>query len=634
MVRVNHNKIHKTTAAILLTAILLSSCGTKTENYSDTGEGFLDNRITAVGAENTESIEIIPAAEYSEFDLNSEIAEDAVMIELNGNTAEFTSEAVELREGKLVISSGGDYVLRGSFKDQIIVNARADDNVHLILDGVSLTAAMAPLYFVCAKNASVTLAEGSLNTIADSTVYTFGEGEDEPNAAVFSKCDLSINGTGSLEVNGLYECGIRSKDDLKIISGNISVQSVGDAVKGKDSLLIRDGNIMIVSSADGLKSNNDEDINRGYVIIEGGNIDVTAGDDGIHSETWLQIYDGNINVHQSYEALEAKKIEIYGGNLNLTASDDGINASSGSSGGAEDFFGQDRGGKAFDWGSIFGSGDSEFAEAPEIPEGMESPQMPEGDMMFGDRDMPADGVMPEMPGNGEIPAMPDNEGIPPAGNDMGEMTEIPQNQDWAGRAQKPNRQDENFKEAGGENGFFGGRGGNGGNKENGGFGGMGRMNEAVEDGVYIRISGGTIRVQSGVDILDSNGTFTQIGGTLITAGTSMTVYGSPDGVIDTNGESSIEGGTFVSLARSGGSGLESFTALPGFLYSTSTDADPYAELTITDESDNTVLSFIPGVSSQTIFITSGLFETGKEYTVRYGERETTYSCTDAVINLK
>lgn len=80
---------------------------------------------------------------------------------------------------------------------------------------------------------------------------------DEPSACVYSKDDLTINGTGTLNVIANYNNGIVSKDDLKVTGGNISVTAVHDGLRGKDSVTVKDGVITVNAGGDGIKSNND-----------------------------------------------------------------------------------------------------------------------------------------------------------------------------------------------------------------------------------------------------------------------------------------------------------------------------------------------------------------------------------------
>ena len=60
------------------------------------------------------------------------------------------------------------------------------------------------------------------------------EGEDEPNAALYSKADLTINGTGALTVEGNYRHGVNSKDDLVVTGGTLTVTAKEDGLRGKD----------------------------------------------------------------------------------------------------------------------------------------------------------------------------------------------------------------------------------------------------------------------------------------------------------------------------------------------------------------------------------------------------------------
>ncbi len=277
--------------------------------------------------------------EYDEEDLNAGWKEEeAVILSCNGREADIQGEGASLKDGVIQIEKAGTYVLRGSFEGQIAVDAGREDIVRLVLDGVQLSnSSSSPIYGIQSGKIILVLAEGSENTVTDGTEYVFPSAEeDEPDAAIFSKDDLTINGSGTLTVIGNYSNGIRSKDDLKVISGNIRITAVKDALKGKDSVTVKDGSIRIDSGEDGIKSNNDSDSEKGYVVIEGGKIDIRCGDDGIHAETWLTIMDGSIQIRESNEGLEGLKVDINGGEIQVTSSDDGINAAGGDSDGEEE----------------------------------------------------------------------------------------------------------------------------------------------------------------------------------------------------------------------------------------------------------------------------------------------------------
>ena len=220
---------------------------------------------------------------------------------------------------------------RGSFEGKIVIDAGKEDVIHLVLDGANISNTdSSAVYGVQSGKIVLTLAEGTKNSISDGAEYIFSsQDEDEPDAAIFTEDSLTINGTGELAVTGNYSNGIRTKDDLKIISGVIQVTAQKDGIKGKDSVTIKDGEIRVQAGEDGIQASNDTDADKGYVIIEGGTIEIQAADDGIHAETWLTIHGGTVSVEESNEGLEGLKIDINGGNIQVTASDDAVNAAGG-----------------------------------------------------------------------------------------------------------------------------------------------------------------------------------------------------------------------------------------------------------------------------------------------------------------
>lgn len=560
------NTRYKKLLSVVIALLMLTSCATNATNTESDIAAEQNNTAESTSTINPETEttdgEYYPEAKYSDFDLNTSVSDSAVYVTFSGSQAETTGE-LEVGDGYIKIENGGDYVLRGDYSGQIVVES--EENVHLILSGVTIYNAMAPIYVKSAKNVCITLVTGTVNTISDNSEYTYEDGENEPAAAVYSKADLTINGDGELIVNANYDKGIHSKDDLKIISGKITVNSVGDAIKGKDCLLIKDGEITITTGVDGLKSNNDSNEEKGYVIIEGGKIKIPAGDDAVHAESWLIVYGGEINITECYEGLEGKKVEIYGGDINIVSSDDSINAASGSSGDT-DFTIPD---KDFNFSNF----NSEDGQTP--------PEMSDSDN--------TDGTRPEMPsgdfttGDGQTP--PDK----PAGDGTG---------------------DDSTSSGFGKGGFggFGGFGGGG----NGGF------NEHAEDGVYIKIFGGNITLSGGNDVLDSNGTLEITGGTITVNNPNMVVYGEPDCIIDVNGTAIVSGGTFIAYSRGATSASQAFT-VP---YITSSVTESGVSVTVKDSSGQTVIEIASAEKCSTLYIASDKLTSGETYTVTVGSTTT------------
>ncbi|MGO4732798.1 carbohydrate-binding domain-containing protein [Paenibacillus sp. 2KB_22] len=224
---------------------------------------------------------------------------DSTAIKLNGTTATVTGSGAKAANGSVTITEAGTYVLSGELTDgQIVVNVADKGTVHLVLNGATIhDNDSAAIYIQKAGKAVITLEKGTKNTVSDGKTYVYADATtDEPDAAIFSKADLTFNGAGQLTITGNYNEGITSKDDLKIISGNISVKATDDGIKGKDMVAIQAGTITIEAEGDGIKSTNDTDTTKGFVAIAGGTFDIQSGNDGIQAETALVTDGGTYNI--------------------------------------------------------------------------------------------------------------------------------------------------------------------------------------------------------------------------------------------------------------------------------------------------------------------------------------------------
>ena len=257
---------------------------------------------------------------------------EAVKITLSGKTAACNSSNVQIEDGVVTIKAAGVYVLSGTLTDgTIVVDAGDDDKVQLVLDGVSIMAAdYAAIYAKNADKVFVTLAEGAGNSLTVSGDYVQTD-DNNVDAVIFAKCDLTLNGTGSLTVKDNMGHGIVSKDDLVVTGGTYTIYSQDHCLNGKDSVRIADGTFNLSCDEDGIHAGND-DQQDGYVYIEGGDINISVGDDALRAEGLLIITGGDIDVSKSCEGVEGYKILVTGGDIDVVSSDDGFNAAGGSSG--------------------------------------------------------------------------------------------------------------------------------------------------------------------------------------------------------------------------------------------------------------------------------------------------------------
>jgi hypothetical protein len=255
---------------------------------------------TTTAEQQTPATTTIPVTvKFDKEDLDTNVnAANMTTITLDGSAIDVEGEGVVVNGSNLTITAAGTYQISGTLDDgQIIVDTQDAENVILILDGVNITSLdSAPIYVANAEKVILTLAAGSQNIVTDGNAYSNLDEGGEPNAAIFSKDDLTINGEGALTVNANYNNGIASKDDLKITGGTITVIAANDGIKGRDSLAVKDGLITVVAGADGLQANNDEDPQEGFVVIEGGTLNITAGLDGVQAETSLLVSGGTLDI--------------------------------------------------------------------------------------------------------------------------------------------------------------------------------------------------------------------------------------------------------------------------------------------------------------------------------------------------
>ena len=172
--------------------------------------------------------------------------------------------------------------------------------------GLTLTCqSSAPLYVLSADKVSLTLAPDTVNTFTDGKAYTAAF-EKQPNACICSRDDLVINGTGTLNVQGNFNNGIGTKNDLRIAGGVITVSAVKNALKGNDSVAIQNGAITLTAGKDAIKADNEDKPDKGYVYIAGGDIRITAGDDAIQATQDVTITGGALTVTATGKAVNSK----------------------------------------------------------------------------------------------------------------------------------------------------------------------------------------------------------------------------------------------------------------------------------------------------------------------------------------
>ena len=276
-------------------------------------------------SENT-STEIAENA-FSSRDLSGEYdTSEAVTITLDGASAQSDSDAVQISGSNVTITAAGTYILSGSLTNgSIIVDADKEDKVQLVLNGVSIHSdTFAALYVLQADKVFVTLADGSANSLSNGGTFSPID-ENDVDAAVYAKDDITFNGTGSLQISSPAGHGIVGKDEVTITGGVYEIEADRNAVRANDSIAIADGTFTLTAGSDGLHAENNDDETLGSIYIADGTYTIKVSDDAIHANTLLQIDGGHFDLTAA-ECLEATYIKINDGEINISASDDAVNA--------------------------------------------------------------------------------------------------------------------------------------------------------------------------------------------------------------------------------------------------------------------------------------------------------------------
>ena len=223
------------------------------------------------------------------------------------NEAENAASGAYISGNIITITKEGTYVLSGALSEgQIVVDADSA-KVQLVLDNADITcASSAAIYVKNADKTFITLAEGSENILMNTAEY---EAIDDNNidAVIFSKDDLTLNGKGTLTINSEYGHGIVSKDDLKLVGGTSNITAKNHALSGKDSVRIAAGTYNLTSGKDGIHSENADDDEKGFVYIASGDFTIESTGDGIDASYVVQIDDGDFEITAGGGAENATK---------------------------------------------------------------------------------------------------------------------------------------------------------------------------------------------------------------------------------------------------------------------------------------------------------------------------------------
>jgi len=492
----------------------------------------------------------------------------------------------------ITIKSAGTYYITGSISDgNIIVNAN-NAEVQLVLSNVSITSkTTAPINVVKAGKVTITLEEDTTTYIKDSSSYTVLTSieDEEPNAAIFSKSDLVINGKGTLNVESNYLDGIASKDTLKIINANIIVTAKDDGIRGKDYVAINGATIQINSESDGIKSTNTTDASLGYIIIEDSNIKITSGNDGIQAETVLNIQTSTIDIKTEGEIQthsDSNGFGMMGGNTTSSSTD--TESSKGIKAGTEITI------KSGDI-TIDSTDDSIHSNGSIIINGGNMNLSSGDDGIHADTNISITG--------GTINITKSYEGIESAYIEIsgGKISVV--------------ASDDGINVAGGND-----------SSSTDGRTGQNNFSDVGSSNRKLVISGGEINVSANGDGLDSNGSIYMSGGTVIVAGPTS----GGNGILDFDNTFEITEGTLIAY---GGSGMLQTPSTSSTQYTivASETGSSGDRISLKDSSGNEIVNTETVKSYSVVMISSPNLKQGSSYTIYKNGNQSTAITVNSIV---
>lgn len=276
---------------------------------------------------------------------------------INLDTMSVDGDGVSVDGNTITISKGGDFTVTGTLADgQIAVNALDEngdkDKVKLRLSGASITNSSGPAISVTAADELfITLTDGTENSLTDSETYS----DESIDGCIYSKDDIEIKGSGSLNINANHGHGIKSNDSLEIGNGTININAENDGLHANETILISGGTLNIDAVGDGIQAEEilnitDGDINvktTGYVapsntntmrgmrfepspspspsasdnVAESEDTSETSSSKGIKADWMMTISGGNINIDSTDHSVHcADEINFNGGTVAVSSS--------------------------------------------------------------------------------------------------------------------------------------------------------------------------------------------------------------------------------------------------------------------------------------------------------------------------
>ncbi len=595
----------------------------ETETISGSDEGVTSETTADESA--SEQISDVSEVESSDMFTNRDYEvgyqeEATYNITLSGNTAVSDSDSVVISGSTVTIKDEGTYIITGSLDDgMIIVDAEDTDKPQIVLNGANITSSTsAPIYVKAANKAFITLADGTENILSNGGVFEAID-ENDIDGVIFSKQDITLNGSGSLEISSPAGHGIVGKDDIAITSGIYSISCLSHGVNANNSVRLANAEINIDSGNDGIHAEHSEDATLGFVYALSGSYTIDADGDGMSASSYMQIENGTFNIVSGGGSVNAEE--------NSTDNFGGMGGGPGGmmGGGQGGMMNYGRGnGEAMLTSETTSTAEEETENTTVSTKGIKAA----GSILINGASITVDSADDTIHSDGSVTVNGGDITLT-SGDDGIHANETLTINDGninitdsyeglealdiviAGGDIDLTASDDGLNAAGGtDSSSFEGIGG--GNDMFGGHGGM--MGSGTASGGSVVISGGKLDINASGDGIDSNGTLEISGG-------DTTLCGPTNGdtaVLDYDTTGVITGGTFI------GSGAymmaQTFSSSEQGVIAVSVGEQAAGtKVTVSDSDGNVIIETEPELQFQIIIISCPELESGETYNLTVGE---------------
>lgn len=550
-----------------------------------------------------------PTDMFTDRDLRTEPKNGTYAIQLSDSGIKTDCNSIQINGNTVTVTEEADYRITGSLSDgMIIVDTDKEAKLQLIFEGVNIeNTSSAALYIKQADKVVVTL-EGE-NSFSGGDSFSPID-ENDIDAVIYSKDDLTFNGTGALKVSSPAGRGISSKDDLVIAGGSYDIISSGHGLDANDSIRIKDSAITVAAGKDGIHAENNDDATLGFVYVESGTLNISAEGDGISGGAYVQIQAGEIEIISG------------GGSVN------GQQKTSSNFGGFGGGMGPGGGGMRPGGGgryTVFAAADTSATEESTSIKGIKAGT----DLLIAGGSFNIDSADDTLHANGSVTIANGTFNLSTGDDGIhadetltingGTVTVTESYEGLEGLHVLINGgditlacSDDGINAAGGtdSSGFGGVRG----DRFGGGMGGSSNGS--------ISITGGKIYMNASGDGIDANGTLSISGG-------HTTVCGPTSGdtaVLDYDSTAQITGGTFIGTGAS--MMAQSFTSsTQGVIALSVGNQAAGTAIKVTDENGNVLISDEPKLSYQIMIVSCPEMVQGESYTVSIGALTETFEAS-------